>query len=205
MLPAARTSRAAPNEATKQARKKALKATPKSTSMRSSRRAPARMSGRAPKKGPKIDMLVEFALWKGQPNVRSVVRRAIAAAAALLSTPGAELAIVLTDDSAIRLLNREWRGVDAATNVLSFPARCAAGDVPLIGDIVLAYETIDAEARADRKPFAHHVAHLAVHGFLHLLGYDHGRDKDAETMEQTERNILRRLAIPDPYRRPGKA
>ena len=84
---------------------------------------------------------------------------------------------MLTDDSAIRLLNRDWRGIDAATNVLSFPANRAGGAPPFIGDIVLAYETIAREARAEHKPFAHHTAHLAVHGFLHLLGYDHERDK----------------------------
>jgi len=109
---------------------------------------------------------------------------------------------VLTDDSAIRQLNRAWRGVDAATNVLSFPTSRAGG--ALIGDIVLAYETVAREACAEHKPFAHHVAHLAVHGFLHLLGYDHEQAGDAERMEQTERDILRRLAIPDPYRRPRK-
>jgi probable rRNA maturation factor len=117
----------------------------------------------------------------------------------VLSTPQVELAIVLTDDSASRLLNRAWRGVDAATNVLSFPAGRAGGEPKLIGDIVLAYETIAAEARAERKRFAHHVAHLAVHGFLHLLGYDHVRSKDAEIMERLERDVLQRLAIADPY------
>jgi probable rRNA maturation factor len=70
---------------------------------------------------------------------------------------------------------------------------------------VLAHETIAREARAEHKPFTHHVAHLAVHGFLHLLGYDHVRKKDAETMERIERDILHRLAIPDPYLRSGKA
>jgi probable rRNA maturation factor len=118
--------------------------------------------------------------------------------------PAAELAVVLTDDSAIRLLNRAWRGVDAPTNVLSFPTKRAGNDPPLIGDIVLAYETIAGEARAEHKPFAHHVAHLAVHGFLHLLGYDHVRDEDAELMEQVELDVLRRLAIPDPYKRPAR-
>ena len=72
-------------------------------------------------------------------------------------------------------------------------------------DIVLAYETIAREARSQRKPFAHHVAHLAVHGFLHLLGYDHERRTDAEAMERTEREILQRLAVPDPYGHPAKA
>jgi probable rRNA maturation factor len=153
----------------------------------------------------KIDMLVESELWKKTDDVRPTVRRAVTEAAAMLSTSGSELAIVLTDDSAIRLLNRAWRGVDAATNVLSFPTKRTGGKPPLIGDIVLAYETIAGEARAERKPFVHHVAHLAVHGFLHLLGYDHVRSKDAEAMERVERDILQRLAIPDPYRHPLKA
>jgi probable rRNA maturation factor len=153
----------------------------------------------------KIDVLVEAKRWKQTSDAVSVVRGAVAEAAAMLSTPRAELAILLTDDSAIRSLNSSWRGVDAATNVLSFPASRSGGEPPLIGDIVLAYETIAREARDEGKPFAHHVAHLAVHGFLHLLGYDHARTKDAETMEGLERDVLRRLAIPDPYRRAGKA
>ena len=131
------------------------------------------------------------------------MRRAIAAAAATLSTPAAELAIVLTNNAAMRLLNRAWRGVDAATNVLSFPSRPIGGEPSFIGDIVLAHETVAAEARREGKPFAHHLAHLAVHGFLHLLGYDHEREKDAARMERLEREILHRLAIPDPYRRSG--
>src|SRR5271156_4864704 len=153
----------------------------------------------------KIDVLVARGRREGAEPARALMRGARPpAAGAKPSTNGFELAIVLTDDSAIRLLNRDWRGIDAATNVLSFPAKGAPGDPPLIGDIVLAYETIDGEARIERKPFAHHVAHLAVHGFLHLLGYDHEREKDAEAMERTERTILRRLAIPDPYLRIGK-
>ena len=84
---------------------------------------------------------------------------------------------------------------------MSYPFRLRTrGDRPFIGDIVLAYETVAAEAEAERKPFAHHFAHLCVHGFLHLLGYDHVRKKDAEVMEEAERDILRRLRIPDPYR-----
>jgi probable rRNA maturation factor len=158
----------------------------------------------AAKNACKIDVIVESGLWKEPRVVKSLVRRAVNEAAAAVSTSGAELAIVLTDDSAIRLLNRDWRGTDAATNVLSFPARNAGGEPPLIGDIVLAYETIAREARDEGKPFDHHVAHLTVHGFLHLNGYDHERSKDAGEMEQLEREILRRLAIPDPYRSPAK-
>jgi probable rRNA maturation factor len=147
----------------------------------------------------KIDVMVDSTRWKEPRKIRSIVRRAVARAAATTrSTRGAELAIVLTDDSAIRVLNRDWRGVDKATNVLSFPAKYR-GPKPHLGDIVLAFETIAREAKSEHKPFAHHVAHLAVHGFLHLVGYDHERDADALEMEQTERDILRQLKIPDPY------
>jgi len=153
----------------------------------------------------KIDLVVESERWKEAKEAAAIAQRAVIEAAAMLSTPSSELAIVLTDDSAIRSLNCAWRGVDAATNVLSFPTKNAGGKPPLIGDIVLAYETIAGEARAQCKPFAHHVAHLAAHGFLHLLGYDHVQRKDAETMERLERQTLRRLAIPDPYRGRAKA
>ena len=148
----------------------------------------------------KIDLMVDSKRWKDAAKLKSVVRRAIAqAAAATRSTDGAELAIVLTDDSAIRTLNRDWRGIDKATNVLSFPAK-NGGPQPHLGDIVLAFETIEREAKSEQKPLSHHLAHLAVHGFLHLLGYDHERDKDAREMEKAERDILRQLKIPDPYR-----
>jgi probable rRNA maturation factor len=161
----------------------------------------------------KIDVLVDSTHWKEPAKARATVRRAVAQAAAAVSTTASELAIVLTDDSAIRQLNRLWRGIDAATNVLSFPseqktarkiAQKTEDEPPHLGDIVLAYETIAREAGAEGKPFAHHLAHLAVHGFLHLIGYDHDKDADADIMEQTERKILRRLHIPDPYAQPGK-
>jgi probable rRNA maturation factor len=150
--------------------------------------------------GCKIDVLVESDLWQHPGQAKTVVLRAVRAAAAALSTKRAELAVVLTDDAAIRLLNRDWRGVDAATNVLSFPTKRVGNGPPLLGDIVLAYETVAREARLDGKPFAHHLAHLAVHGFLHLNGYDHGRADEAAAMERLERAILRRLDIGDPYR-----
>jgi probable rRNA maturation factor len=159
----------------------------------------------APRAKLKIDVLVDSDRWKEPAKARALVRRAVAQAAATASTTATELAIVLTDDSAIRQLNRLWRGIDAATNVLSFPSKRTADEPPHLGDIVLAYETIAREAAAEGKPFAHHLAHLVVHGFLHLVGYDHDKDADAETMERTERKILRRLNIPDPYRLPGKA
>jgi probable rRNA maturation factor len=155
---------------------------------------------RATPHGCKIDVLVESDLWQHPSQAKAVVLRAVRAAAAALSTKRAELAVVLTDDAAIRLLNRDWRGVDAATNVLSFPTKRVGDGPPLLGDIVLAYETVARQAHRDGKPFAHHLAHLAVHGFLHLNGYDHGRADEAATMERLERAILRRLDIGDPYR-----
>jgi probable rRNA maturation factor len=145
-----------------------------------------------------IDVVVGSELWKAAGKPENAVRRAVTQAAAMLSTGPAELAIVLTDDSTIRALNRDWRGVDKPTNVLAFPTQQAAAGH--LGDIVLAFETISREARGERKPLAHHLAHLAVHGFLHLVGFDHERPKDALEMERTERKILRQLAIPDPYR-----
>lgn len=158
------------------------------------------MKPRAAPGATRVDVLVDAEQWNEGRKVKSIVRRAVREAAAALPTGGGELAIVLTDDSSIRLLNRQWRGIDTATNVLSFPAKKPCGQPPLIGDIVLAYETVAREARDECKPFAHHLAHLTVHGFLHLLGYDHQRRGEASAMERLERKILRRLAIPDPYR-----
>jgi probable rRNA maturation factor len=148
-----------------------------------------------------VDIVVESPLWKAQRGADAMLRRALAAAAALVPSDG-ELAVVLTDDAAIRALNRDWRGKDAATNVLSFPAKEARPDrrAPrLLGDIVIAYETVAREAAAEGKPFMHHLAHLAVHGFLHLVGYDHEANKDADAMEGLEIAILARLDVPDPY------
>ncbi len=161
---------------------------------------------------PAIDIVVRSARWNAQRRAKSILRRAIAAAAAMVSTTGGELAIVLTDDSAIRALNRDWRRKDEATNVLSFPAslhvhpssspagKGRPGGPHLMGDIVIAYETVGREAKTEGKPFGDHLAHLAVHGFLHLVGYDHETEKEAEAMERLEVAVLARLKVPDPYR-----
>jgi probable rRNA maturation factor len=156
---------------------------------------------RAARRALKIDVLVESDQWQSVKTASAIVRRAVIRAAATLSTSPTEVAIVLTDDSTIRALNRDWRGIDAATNVLSFATK-NAGSLHL-GDIVLAYETIAREARREGKSLAHHLAHLAVHGFLHLAGYDHGSEEEALAMEGAERFILRQLRIPDPYRARG--
>lgn len=150
------------------------------------------------------DVIVSAACWREAGDCEGVVQRAIAAAAALAAaeTAGAELAVLLTDDAAIKDLNRDFRGVDKPTNVLSFPAppAPAGGGAPRqLGDIAIAFETTRTEAAAERKPFADHLSHLAVHGFLHLVGYDHETEQDAATMEGLERRILAGLGIPDPY------
>ena len=149
-----------------------------------------------------IDVIVRSARWRKRPTAKTIVKKAVLAAAEAVSTRPIELAIVLSDDSAIRALNRNWRGKNAPTNVLSFPAAApgkARAASPYVGDIVIAYQTTAREAAAEGKPFNHHLAHLAIHGFLHLLGYDHDNDRDAQKMERLERRILKRLAIPDPY------
>jgi probable rRNA maturation factor len=136
-----------------------------------------------------------------------VIRRAIAAAAEIAAADvgNAELAVMLTDDAGIRTLNSNWRGIDKPTNVLSFPALQPTGpggsdNAPrMLGDIAIAYETTRREADDEQKPFDHHLSHLAVHGFLHLIGYDHENDADANAMESLEAKILAQLGIPDPY------
>ncbi|WP_292542063.1 rRNA maturation RNase YbeY, partial [Mesorhizobium sp.] len=110
--------------------------------------------------------------------------------------------IVFSDDAHIRTLNAGWRGKDKPTNVLSFPAfpfPKGAPLPPMLGDIVLAAETVAREAALEDKPLANHITHLVIHGLLHLLGHDHETDAEAEEMEAIERAALARLAIPDPY------
>jgi probable rRNA maturation factor len=151
---------------------------------------------------PSIDILIESALWKREPEHQAILRQAIAAAAREASSKRAELAIVLTNDSAIRALNRKWRGQDEPTNVLSFPAGnagVATTNATHLGDIVIAFETTAREASSEGKPFAHHLAHLAVHGYLHLLGFEHETDKEAAVMERLEAEILSQLGVPNPH------
>ena len=115
-----------------------------------------------------------------------------------------ELGITLADAAGQRQLNRDYRGLDAPTNVLAFPVwepgtRLPTGAPVLLGDVVLALETVAQEAAEQKKPIADHLRHLTVHGVLHLLGYDHLTQTEAAAMECLEKSILAELRVPDPY------
>lgn len=153
-----------------------------------------------------IDVSIESGVWDDEAAMTGLARKAIDAAVDHLGRPmpkaGSEVSLLFTDDAAIQLLNNDWRGKDKPTNVLSFPAfpPSRTGQLPLmLGDIILASETVSREAQEEAKPLENHIIHLIVHGFLHLAGYDHETDEDAEEMEGLEREILAALAIPDPY------
>jgi probable rRNA maturation factor len=158
-------------------------------------------AARRTRSAPAIDIVVESPLWREEPDAAAVIRRAIGAAAEMTEA-GAdrELAVLLCDDAAMRDLNGRWRGRPEPTNVLSFPGAAGTGT---LGDIAIAYETTAREAEGEGKPFDDHLAHLAVHGFLHLLGYDHESHTEAAAMERLETTILARLGVGDPYAKHG--
>jgi probable rRNA maturation factor len=143
----------------------------------------------------KVDVVLIDPAWaKALPGVERLVRRAARAAA--VGAKARSLTVALSDDRRMRALNRRDRKKDKPTNVLSYPS----GEKAFLGDIVLARQTVWREAREQHKTPADHVAHLVVHGTLHLLGHDHETgDADAERMEALERRILKRLGIADPY------
>ncbi|KMO23499.1 rRNA maturation factor [Methylobacterium indicum] len=150
-----------------------------------------------------IDVSVEDERWEGvAPDLEAFIARAVEAALAVVPPGGPiEISVVLTDDPAVQELNRAWRGKDKPTNVLSFPNEQPHGGGPrLLGDVVLAYDTMLRESGEQSKPLGHHLAHLVVHGTLHLLGHDHELgDAEADAMEALEVEALRRLGVPDPY------
>lgn len=168
----------------------------------------------------RVDISITCADWRTDlPDAEAVAARVAEQVGAGAGMPLAatEVSLLLSDDDTVRGLNRQWRGRDAATNVLSFPAvgaadlttvaaRAAAGDYPLLlGDVVLAHGVVRREAAAQGKPFRDHVSHLLVHGLLHLLGFDHETDADAAVMEPLEVGILAGLGISDPYAGPPAA
>jgi probable rRNA maturation factor len=140
-----------------------------------------------------VDILGDSPLWRGHEEI---LAHALAAAAEAEGKKGVN-SLLLGDDVTVAALNKQWRGKDGPTNVLSFPA--PRTDPEFLGDIALAAETIAEEANFQGKRFEHHAAHLVVHGFLHLMGYDHVTPADAEKMEGRDRVILASMGIEDPY------
>ena len=155
-----------------------------------------------------IDVVHDGGDWETVAGAESRVRTAAAALAAELLLGRSEVCIALSNDAQIAELNANYRGKPAPTNVLSFPA---GPNIPIddddprfLGDVVLALETLQREAAELGLPIEHHMQHLVVHGLLHLLGYDHGTDQEAQAMESLEVRILRRLGIADPYAAAGE-
>jgi probable rRNA maturation factor len=154
------------------------------------------------------DIVIEDERWASVTGFEDLIPNLAAETfrAARLSPGNHSVSIALLSDAEVRGLNKAFRGKDAPTNVLSFPSSASAhargrGGEPLfLGDVALAYETVVSEASAQGKTVIQHAAHLVVHGVLHLAGFDHDGDADAERMEAAEGAVLARFGIPDPYR-----
>jgi probable rRNA maturation factor len=162
--------------------------------------------------GPDLDIQisVEAGDWPSEDALETLAARVLLTAAAFLEREEeqpfpempVELSLVFADDEMIRGINAEWRDKDKPTNVLSFPAfPLEPGGMPgpMLGDIIIAKETVEREAADLDKTFDEHLTHLLVHGFLHLFGYDHIEISEAEEMEELETRILAVLGLSDPY------
>ncbi|WP_442754002.1 rRNA maturation RNase YbeY [Methylocystis sp. JAN1] len=149
-----------------------------------------------------IDIILSAEAWDSFDGLgkltRDCVEASLAASGAKLAE-GCEISVTFCDDAEIQALNAEWRGKDKPTNVLSFPTPGPLSTRPLLGDIVIAYETVAGEAAEQEKTLREHTAHMVIHGFLHLIGYDHETAAEAEEMEGLERRIASRLGLRDPY------
>lgn len=156
-----------------------------------------------------VDLVIEDERWL-DVDLQGMAERAAVATTRHMGIDPVEIVVMGCDDARIAGLNDHFRGKARPTNVLSWPSAEHAprkpGEVPVLpetdelGDIAISYDTCLAEAESQGKPFADHVTHLLVHAILHLAGYDHEVEADAETMEDAERSILAGLGIPDPYR-----
>lgn len=141
-----------------------------------------------------IDISIHDDAWDSQ-LIHTLVHRSIPVACGYFEDmSGSELSVVLTNDEEIQELNKNFRNKDKPTNVLSFP-----GEEDILGDIILSRETLEREALEQKKSFENHVTHMIIHGFLHLLGYDHMNDEEAHEMEGLEIEILEKLNIENPY------
>ena len=147
-----------------------------------------------------VEISIDDRDWRAVPNLRKLARGAIAAA---LPDQKVSLSLLFTGDAKMLEINRQWRGKATATNVLSFPVSADApvpkGELQPLGDIVLAYGVVSREALEQQKPVGDHVVHLIVHGVLHLLGYDHEDEAEADAMEAREIAILAGLEMGNPY------
>ena len=151
---------------------------------------------------PEIDINVTAPAWETLGDLDALARRAVRASLEISGArlaPVCELSVTFCDDAEIRALNAQWRAQDKPTNVLSFPTPGKLAQRPLLGDIVIAYETVAREAGEQGKTLADHTAHMIIHGFLHLIGYDHESLDEAEAMEALERRVARALGMSDPY------
>jgi probable rRNA maturation factor len=151
-----------------------------------------------------LDVQKQAAGWRAIPRIAALASKAAEQTIALAGVTvldGAEIAIALADDAAVRAANRNWRKKDKPTNVLSFPAVPSErlSTAPYLGDIIMAFETLEREAVHDEKSLPDHFTHLIVHSVLHLVGYDHMTRDEAERMEELEIKILASLGIADPY------
>jgi len=152
------------------------------------------------------DILIEDQRWVATLDLQLLVDRVIAAALSALDTDNgesAEVSLLFADDARISLLKGAWLGKNSPTNVLSFPA-ADVGQPPcegnrFLGDMIFSFDTIRREAEDEGKPFEAHLAHMIAHGFLHLMGYDHIDDEEANVMEALESRALLTLGMPDPW------
>jgi probable rRNA maturation factor len=147
-----------------------------------------------------VDLRIDDPRWTSLGDVEALAARVLAFAANQMKA-GGELSVLMTADAEMHALNKQWRGIDKPTDVLSFPSNDPEipGQPQYLGDVALGFETALRDAEAMGRPFEGHVSHLLIHGFLHLLGYDHIAIEDAKVMEPLEAQILAGLGWPDPY------
>jgi probable rRNA maturation factor len=150
--------------------------------------------------GLSIDFRIADPRWEALGDVDALAAHVLGLAASHVKRSG-ELAVLFTSDAEMHDLNKQWRGMDKPTDVLSFPSGQPEipGQPQYLGDVALGYETALRDAETMQRPFEGHVSHLLIHGFLHLLGYDHIEPEDAQVMEPLESDILASLGWPDPY------
>ena len=141
------------------------------------------------------DILINFSDWNKHPGLKKLIKRAIKQTVSYIGIKDyREISVLLASNNQVGQLNHQYRSINKPTNILSFPS-----EKPHLGDIILSYEYIQNELIYLNKKFEEHISHLVVHGTLHLYGFDHDNDKNANTMENLERHIMSKLGYNDPY------